>query len=155
LIYLVFYSILFIFGTTLLSNAITLGTSLGFASLSETNIFGEQRLWGTVGFGLSAFLASRLYEYFETRYVYVILFTVASIACMLVTDFIRIQPNKRKSTAITAKDSSSVKQSPQADLSALIPLLKKADVIVFLTLTFIWGISYAVLDPVSQHRFLA
>jgi hypothetical protein len=82
-----------------------------------------------------------------------------------VTSFIRIQPEKKKrsvtsdnigineeemndlSMKMTTKEKKK-KDISQMKIAALIPLLKKIDVIVFLSLTFIWGMSYAALDPV-------
>ncbi|CAF2974102.1 unnamed protein product [Rotaria sp. Silwood2] len=163
-LYVLLYSLIFVIGTDLISIGITVGASIGFATLPRPDIFGEQRVWGTIGFGLSAFAASRLYEYFKTDFVYIIMFAVTTIICICVTSFIRIQPHKRrqkktnnnirnnereiddtiiKNTAIEKKN----KDTLRSKAAALIPLLKKVDVMVFFSLTFIWGMSYAALDP--------
>lgn len=152
--YILLYSLLFILANNLLSNAIPLGVSIGFASLPSPDMFGQQRVWGTVGFGIFAFVASRLFEFFRTEYVYIIMFCITSILCIIVTGFIRIKPTKidveeKENEDITIKNK---KKKSHFDLSALIPLLKKVDVIIFLTLTFIFGMSYAGLDPVSKRE---
>ena len=159
--YIVLYSILFVVGTNFLTNAIPLGVSIGFASLHRTDIFGKQRVWGTIGFGILAFSASRLYQLFETEFVYTIMFATASIMCMLVTCFIRFEPRKinrsptvDENVASNHDGDSCVKQKkkkPRFETTALFPLLKRIDVIIFLSLACIWGMSYAVLDPVSRH----
>ena len=155
--YVIIYSLLFVFGTNLISNAITLGASLGFASLPDPSIFGQQRLFGTIGFGIFAFVASRVYLIFNSDLVYIIMFAIAGLICMIGTSFIRIQPNKRKRQLTSAKaqingqeieDPATLTKSKSSGLSALIPALKKLDVWIFLILTFIWGTSYAILDPV-------
>ena len=140
------YSILYIIGHNIFSNAITLGTSLGFASLSDPKTFGEQRLWGTVGFGIAMFIAGRANAFFQSEFVYIIMFTIASIICVIDTTRIRIQPKKPTNASKTDEN-----DSPLSSLSALLPVLKKFDTLVFLSLAFIWGTSYAILDPV---RFL-
>ncbi|CAF3552107.1 unnamed protein product [Rotaria sp. Silwood1] len=163
-LYVLLYSLLFVIGTNLFSIGITIGASIGFATLPRPEIFGEQRVWGTIGFGLSAFAASRLYAYFKTEFVYIIMFSITTIICVCITSFIRIQPHKRrqkktknnitsneqeiddttiKNTTIEKKN----KDTIRSKAAALMPLLKKVDVIVFLSLTFIWGMSYAALDP--------
>ncbi|UJR36826.1 hypothetical protein I4U23_029539 [Adineta vaga] len=163
-LYLLLYSLLFIIGTNLLSNTITIGASIGFASLPRADMFGRQRVWGTIGFGVSALAASRLYGYFQSEFVYIIMFSIAACICICVTCFIRIQSQKQKrssaglesaaaeevaldqSTKNSTQETTKTKLS-QSGLPALIPLLKRVDVIVFLSLTFIWGMSYAGLDP--------
>jgi hypothetical protein len=161
-VYILLYSLLFIVGTNLLSNAITIGASIGFAALPRSDIFGQQRVWGTIGFGISAFAASRLNLYFKTDFVYIIMFSITSVVCILITSFIRIQPLKQKRnsssdetgsheeemTDLTMEENEKIKKKSQSKIAALIPLLKKIDVIIFLSLTFIWGMSYAGLDPV-------
>lgn len=163
--YILLYSVLFIFGTNFLSNAITLGASIGFAGLPDTSTFGQQRVWGTVGFGISAFLASRLFTIFNTEFVYIIMFSITTTICIIITSFIRIQSDKHKRHTTndnltnneqeindlpvrhTTKEKEK-KNLSQFKIGALIPLLQKVDVIIFLSLTFIWGMSYAALDPV-------
>ena len=153
--YILLYSILFILGTNFLSNAITLGASIGFATLPRADIFGQQRVWGTIGFGISAFLASRFYNIFNTEFVYIIMFSTTTIICIIVTSFIPIHSHKEKQIITTNEDEitdnsirNKEKDTTKYKIAALIPLLKKLDVIVFLSLTFIWGMSYAGLDPV-------
>lgn len=158
------YYLLFIIGTDFLTIGITIGASIGFATLSRPQIFGNQRVWGTIGFGISAFLASRLYEHFNTDIVYIIMFSTATVLCIFVTCFIRLQSrtneqnadnltNHAQNTAdnIAMKDNEkdfNNKSSLRSKVAALIPVLKKIDVIIFLSLTFIWGMSFAPLDPV-------
>lgn len=162
--YIVLYSILFIVGTNCLSNAIALGASIGFASLTRPDIFGQQRVWGTIGFGLSAFVASRFYSIFQSEFVYIIMFSITTILCIIVTSFIDIRSEKSKRNNssdeemndLSGKTSSPAKETKKKDSSlfnimALVPLLKKMDVMVFLSLAFIWGMSYAALDPVCIH----
>jgi len=164
--YILFYSILFILGANFLYNAITLGASIGFATLPRPDIFGQQRVWGTVGFGISAFVASRLYSIYNTDLVYIIMFSITTTICIFVTSFIRIHPDKQKlstindnmetneqeMTDLTVENTTKEKEKEKKEISQfkiapIIPLLKKLDVIVFLSLTFIWGMSYACLDP--------
>jgi hypothetical protein len=163
--YIIFYSLLFILATNFLSNAVPLGASIGFASISSPDIFGEQRVFGTIGFGITAFAASRIYGVFRTDFVYIIMFGITMFLCMIVTSFIRVQPDKINQNSIdekmivqetemddlSGKEKKKKKKKIQSpfQLSALFPLLKKIDVIVFLSLTLIWGMSYAGLDPVS------
>ncbi len=158
MVYIALYSLLFILGNTLLSNSIPLGASIGFATVSNPDHFGQQRVFGTIGFGLAAFGASRVYEIFKTDLVFIIMFSSTVIICIIVTCFIRIRPNKTTAndqTIVHEKeldDLSGVKKKKKSHsrLSTLIPLLKKVDVIIFLSLTLIWGMSYAGLDPVSS-----
>jgi len=143
LAYVFIYSILFILGNNFLSNAIPLGASIGFATLENPQAFGYQRLFGTVGFGISSFLASLVYQYFQSEYVYIALFSAATILCIIVTILIPLRkPDK------TVEDVEDNPKTEQSQLSALKPLLKKLDVIIFFILTFLWGMPYAGLDPV-------
>ncbi|CAF4508453.1 unnamed protein product [Rotaria socialis] len=151
--YILLYSLLFIIGTNLLSIGITIGVSIGFATLSSPEIFGEQRVFGTIGFGLSAFLASRLYAHFHSDLVYIIMFSTATLICIGITSLIRIQPRTHEeNTNVSASKDDEIeaktKTKARFKAAALIPLLKNIDVIIFLSLTFIWGMSYAPLDPV-------
>jgi len=160
-VYVLLYSSIFALGTNLFSNTITLGASIGYAVLPRPDIFGEQRVWGTIGFGLSAFAASRIYAYFKSDFVYIIMFAVTTCLCIILTCFIRIPEKKKTSTTtnhneqeemINVSTSTSQNQDiqtyqPRFKAAALIPLIKQFDVIIFLSLTFIWGISYAALDP--------
>lgn len=159
---MILYALLFLLGANLISNAITLGAALGFASISNANIFGKQRLFGTIGFGIFAYVASLVYGFFQTDLVYIIMFTIAALICMVVTCFIRVQPSKRKRQStgdqaqIKAEDKDdpiNLKKAAPSGLSALLPALKKLDVWIFLSLAFIWGTSYAVLDPVRLVSF--
>ncbi|CAF1552060.1 unnamed protein product, partial [Didymodactylos carnosus] len=171
LLFILLYSLTFLIGTGLLSNAITLGASIGFAALPRPDMFGHQRVAGTIGFGISAFLASRLFKIFKTEFVYLFLFIFSSTLCIITTSFIRIN-YKRKQISDkneikieeemqtiplpaddyivnnTIKNENKKSLRPAAfNLGALLPLLKKIDVLVFLLLTFVWGMSYAVMDP--------
>ncbi len=156
------YSIIYILATNLLSNAIPLGASIGFATLTNPDLFGQQRVFGTIGFGLAAFAASRIYGIFRTEFVYIIMFSITAIICIIVTSFIRMQPTGKApsathdETAVQEKEIDGVplekkKKKSQHHSSELLLLLKKVDVIVFLSLTFISGMSYAGLDPVSTY----
>jgi fucose permease len=151
--FIIFYSLAFVIGTNFLTNSIALGVSLGFATIDSPRIFGEQRVWGTIGFGISAFAASRLYKIFQTEFVYIIMFIITTMLCVIITSFIRVQEKKQNEIEEKEMDDFTImktkKPSPFA-LSAFFPLLKQLDVIVFLSLAFIWGMSYAVLDPVGQ-----
>jgi hypothetical protein len=150
-------------------NAITVGVSIGFAMLPRPDLFGQQRVWGTVGFGVSAFVASRFYTLFNTEFVYIIMFGIATITCICITSFIHIPPQKKKQnptnddagnneenlTDFSLENSPKEKKNEDTSrfkIAALIPLLKKIDVIIFLSLTFIWGMSYAGLDPVCIRK---
>jgi phosphate/sulfate permease len=152
--YIVLYSLLFILGTILITNSISLGVSIGFATISNPDIFGQQRVYGTVGFGIAAFGASRVYEFFKIDLVYIIMFSITSILCIIVTSFIRIRTNKTTANHEKELDDLSVektkkkkKKKSESRLSTLVPLFKNIDVIVFLSLTLVWGMSYAGLDP--------
>lgn len=144
--YVIFYALLFIFGNNFLSNAIPLGASIGFASLANPEWFGRQRVFGTVGFGISAFLASRIYQIFKTDLVYLVIFATCTISCMIVTCFIRIQ-SKKKGKEIDELDEEKNTKKSQSGVAALIPLFQKVDVLVFLALNTVWGMSFAGLDP--------
>ncbi|CAF1322647.1 unnamed protein product, partial [Rotaria sordida] len=157
------YSLLFIIGNNLITSTFALGGSIGFATLDRPEIFGQQRVYGTIGYGISAFLASRVYQIFQTEFVYIIMFSITTIICIIVTSFIRIQPNKQQKPntinneniveEIQTDDLSRVKvkktkkSRSQVALSELLSMLKKIDVIIFLSLAFIWGMSFAILDP--------
>ncbi|CAM4803430.1 unnamed protein product [Rotaria magnacalcarata] len=163
--YILVYSLLFVLGANLLQNAIALGASIGFATIDRPEIFGQQRIYGTIGFGAAAFGASRVYEWLQTEYVYIIMFCIANVLCIFVTSFIRIEPEKlNDGTAVgenivddddddeindpsTMKDEKPKKKSSLFALSKLVVLLKRVDVIIFLILSFTWGMSYAALDP--------
>jgi hypothetical protein len=82
---------------------------------------------------------------------------------MIVTSFIRIQPNKRNRSSTVdkniAEDNEDLsvekkKKTSPIQITALFPLLKKLDVIVFLSLSLIWGMSYAALDPVGIYIYI-
>ena len=144
--------------------------SIGYAALPRPEIFGEQRVWGTIGFGLSAFSASRLYAFFNTDFVYIVMFAITTILCVILTCFIRIPEKANASAAANHEQEEMIDVTtgasteeinnrpdkrrrayqPRFKAAALIPLLKRVDVLVFLSLTFIWGISYAALDPVNH-----
>ena len=170
--YIILYSLLFVLGTNFLSNAITIGASIGFAALPRPDLFGEQRVCGTIGFGLSAWLASFLFRELKTELVYIIMFTIMTCLCIVVTGFIRIQAKvlkrrtsnidrelddrseKNRSDAPATNDTAEKKPVLRFKAAALIPLIRRVDVLIFLSLTLIWGMSYAALDPVStpsQH----
>ncbi|CAF1240249.1 unnamed protein product [Adineta steineri] len=138
MMYIIFYPILYVLGTNLLSIGNVIGASIGFASLSRADLFGKQRVWGTVGFGITAFAASRIYEYFHSEYVYIIMFDIIAILTIMITSFVPIRP-------VEMTDNNKKKQ--KFDLSILISLLKKVDVLVFLSTTFVWGMSFGCMFP--------
>jgi cell division protein FtsW (lipid II flippase) len=84
MIYIVLYSLLYIIGSGALSTANAMGTSIGFASVSRTELFGRQRVWGTIGFGIFAFITSRIYKLFQSDYVYIIMFNIMSMLTIIV-----------------------------------------------------------------------
>jgi hypothetical protein len=160
--FILLYSLLFVIGTNFLTNAMPVSASIGFAAIDRPDIFGPQRVWGTIGFGILAFIASRIYGIYQTEFVYIIMFCIITVICMIVTSFIRIQPNKRNRSSTVDKNIAednedlSVKKKKETSpiqITALFPLLKQLDVIVFLSLAFIWGTSYAALDPVGIYIF--
>ena len=147
---IVLYAVLIVFGLNFCANATAVGTAIGFATIHHTNMFGRQRLWATVGYGLTAFVASRLYTHFKTDYVYIIIFISSSILSILITSFIRIRPNKHQEKRNDfSTDENNKTTKTKSAIFVILPLLKKIDVIIFLFITFLWGMSFAVLDPVS------
>jgi hypothetical protein len=86
------------------------------------------------------------------------MFSITSILCIIVTSFIRIRTNKTTANHEKELDDLSVEKTKkkkktkesESRLSTLVPLFKNIDVIVFLSLTLVWGMSYAGLDPVSS-----
>lgn len=163
----IFYWLTFIIATNLFSNAISLGGLIGFNVLPRAELFGKQRIWGTVGFGLSAFCSSLLYRRFSTERVYIIIFIILTSLCILVTSLIRITIRKSTNTnngminegemtdfnasslPIETVDERNISQTNSFKYRHLLTLLKRIDVLIFLSLTFIWGMSDAGLDPVS------
>lgn len=168
IISVVLYSFLIILGLNLFANATTIGTSFGFCILHDCHLFGEQRVFGTIGFGLSAFLTSRLYAHFKRDYVYIFTFIITSIISIIITSLIRPRSNKSleiksedddKSVLQNLNDSSINKNKEKRkvknnslNILSLIPLIKKIDVIILLSTTFIWGMSSGGIDPV-RNRF--
>lgn len=142
LIYILLHSFLYIIGACLLSTSNAIGASIGFASLSHGHLFGKQRVWGTIGFGILAFFTSLIYERFHSEYVYVIIFGVIAFLTFLVTSCLRISSAKR--TADKRRDS----YHP----STLVSLLNSVDVLVFLSITFVWGMCFGSLQPVRSRR---
>jgi len=170
IIYVLLYSLLIVISLNLFGNAVTIGTSLGFATLHKSNLFGRQRVWGTIGFGISAFVASRLYAYLKTEYVYICMFIVLSILSIVITSFINLRSKKRRKTITHIDDASVVEnlndffdnqntentkmdttkvENHLSKILELVPLLKRFDVIVLLSTTFVWGMSSGAIDPVS------
>ena len=146
----VLYAVLIVLGLNFCANATVIGTAIGFGTIHRTNLFGRQRVWGTTGYGLTAFVASRLYGHFKSDYVYIIIFICSSILSILITSFIRIRPNKhQKKRNDFSTDENSKTTETKSGIFAVLPLLKKIEVIIFLLITLIWGMSFAVLDPVS------
>jgi hypothetical protein len=141
MIYIVLYAILYVIGTNLLSTASAIGASIGFASLSQANLFGKQRVWGTIGYGILAFTTSRIYEIYQSEYVYIIMYNIVSMLTILVTCFIPI-PKIEKTDD---------KKKQKFDASSLMSLLKKADVLIFLSMTFSWGMCFGCMQPVNNN----
>lgn len=135
-VYVFFYAILFIIGIDLFSSGSALGTSIGFSSLPSPDLFGKQRVWGTIGFGIIALLASRIYAYFQSDYVYLIMFDLLAILTIIVTSFIPMRKNLEK--------------KPKFEFSSIRLLLKNIDVIIFLAIAFLWGMCYGCLHPVRK-----
>lgn len=162
---LLLYSFLLVVGLNLFAIATTIGTTISFATIHRPNLFGRQRVWGTIGFGVCAFVVSHLYQYFKTLYVYLFTYIACSVLCMICTCFIRIrsdeperveQTEDDKSAREKLKESSRDKNESQkdsSDMDLLYPVLKNIDVIVFLLTTLVWGMSFSALDPV-RTRFL-
>ncbi len=162
------YGLLFVLGRSLFHNAITIGSSIGFSIIDRSNQFGRQRVWGTIGSGITAFGTSRLYAHFKRNSIYIFTFLITSILSILITCFIRIPSDQSKelkseenemsvrenlndlSDNDENKETITKKEIDLVNLSALLPLLKKMNVIVFLLTTFVWGMSFAALDPVSK-----
>lgn len=140
LIYILLHSILYIIGNSLLSTSNAIGASIGFASLTHGNLFGRQRVWGTIGFGILAFVTSLIYERFHSEYVYVILYSVIAFLTFLVTTCLR------KSSGERIPD----KKRDSFHPSTLVSLLKNVDVLVFLSITFVWGMCFGSLQPVRR-----
>ncbi|CAF0920899.1 unnamed protein product [Adineta ricciae] len=137
MVYVLLYAIFYTLGANFLSIGNVLTASIGFASLPRADLFGKQRVWGTIGFGIAAFSASRFYEYFHSEYVYIIMFVICALLTILITCFIPIR---------TVEKATEKKQA-KFGLSALIPLLKKVDVWIFLSITFVWGMNFGCLQP--------
>ncbi len=170
IIFVLLCSFLFVIGFNFFANATTIGTSIGFATLHRSNLFGRQRVWGTIGVGTSAFVTSRLYEHFKTEYVYIFMFIITSILSIIVTSFIRLRSDRQRERKSQDDDMSVVQnldefstnqnnektiakkremKNPLFNIPLILPLMKKIDVIVFLSTTFLWGMSFGVIDPVS------
>ncbi len=80
------------------------------------------------------------------------MFSITAIFCIIVTSFIRVRKNQtvvheKELDDLPVEDKTTKKS--ESRLSTLLPLFKKIDVIVFLSLTCVWGMSYAGIDPVS------
>ncbi len=165
IIFVLLYSFLIIIDLNLFANATAIGASLGFATLHHHNLFGRQRVWGTIGYGIFAFVASRLYAQFKTEYIYIFMFIITSILSIIVTSFIAFQSNRWRATKSQDDDMSVVEdlndffvnenneetkmKNDSVNISALIPLMKKIDAIMLLSTTFLWGMSTGAIDPVS------
>ncbi|CAF4374716.1 unnamed protein product [Rotaria sp. Silwood2] len=114
-----------------------MGASIGFASLPRADLFGKQRVWGTIGFGIIAFTTSRIYELFRSEYVYVIMFNFITFLTIIATSFVPIHKHEKKTNEKKSK----------LNLSTLILLSKNIDVMIFLSITFLWGMCYGCLHP--------
>lgn len=130
----------------LFSNATTIGTSIGFSTIDKSNLFGRQRVWGTFGFSLTAFITSRLYAHLKTDYVYLIMLIITTILSIIVTTFMRLKSD-RYNNKIILEEQNSTKNS-LFKITKILPLLKKIDVIIFFLTTFLWGMSFAPINPV-------
>ncbi|CAF2532810.1 unnamed protein product [Rotaria sp. Silwood2] len=137
IIYVVLYAVLYIIGYSLLAAANAMGASIGFASLPRADLFGKQRVWGTIGFGIIAFTTSRIYELFRSEYVYVIMFNFITFLTIIATSFVPIHKHEKKTNEKKSK----------LNLSTLILLSKNIDVMIFLSITFLWGMCYGCLHP--------
>ena len=56
--YIFLYTLMFIVRISLSYNGVSIGVSIGYKLLSEAGLFGRQRVYGTVGYGISVFSAS-------------------------------------------------------------------------------------------------
>ncbi|CAF4187084.1 unnamed protein product [Adineta steineri] len=164
-IYVLLYAFLIVIGLNLCANATTIGTSIGFAALHRSNLFGRQRIYGTMGFGLCAFIASRIYAHFKSDYVYIFMFVASSILTVIITSFVHIRSDKHNTeksnqddlsvieelneTSINENEQKSKPKNSPFKICAILPLLKNFDVMVFLATTFLWGTSYGGMDPVN------
>ncbi len=162
------YGLLVVVGRSLFHNAITIGSSIGFVIIDRSNLFGRQRVWGTIGSGITAFGASRLYVHFKTDYIYIFIFVITSILSILITCFIHFPSDQLKEKKSEENEEVSVRENLNdlsnddddkkkrkihlLNMDALLLLLKKINIIIFLWTTFLWGMSFAALDPVSKIR---
>ena len=162
-VYVFLYTLMSILGTSLLSNGISIGASIGYEVLSEADRFGRLRVYGTVGYGISAFIASRFYEYFETEYVYIYMFIITTVITALITSFIRVPTNRHvvriddeqeatTNLTVTTKEEMMIKKNKHGSFisNVLVPLLTRIDVCIFLSTTFIWGMSFSGIIPVGK-----
>ncbi|CAF4002893.1 unnamed protein product, partial [Rotaria magnacalcarata] len=136
-IYIFLHAILYIIGSTLLSSGSALGASIGFATLARPELFGKQRVWGTIGFGIIAYLTSLIYTFFESEYVYLVMFNAIATLTIIVTSFIPLHKNEKKST----------ETKHSFDFKTLVLLLKNIEVVIFLSITFLWGMCFGCLHP--------
>lgn len=102
-------------------------------------LIGKQRVWGTIGFGLTAFFSSRIYGLIRKEYAYIIIFIILAFLTIFITSFISIKSN----------DDKIKKNPPKFHLLKLLPLLKDFDVLVYLTITLFWGMCHGCMYPVS------
>ncbi|CAF4556932.1 unnamed protein product [Rotaria sp. Silwood2] len=136
-IYVLLYSLIYIIGSTLLSNANAIGISIGFSVVIHSDLIGKQRVWGTIGFGTIAFFSSRLYSVFKSEYVYICMFIIIAILTIIVTSFISLKKNE-----------DSMKRNKRTfNLLALISLLRDFDIFIFLSITLVWGMCYGCMYP--------
>ncbi|CAF4789128.1 unnamed protein product [Rotaria socialis] len=136
-IYIVLYAILYVVGSNLLSSSYALGTTIGFACLPRADLFGKQRVWGTIGFGILAFSTSRIYEFFRSEFVYLILFNTIAILTIIITSFIPIHINDKQNN----------EEKKNFNFTTLKVLLKNIDVFIFLSIAFLWGMSFGSIHP--------
>ena len=141
MVYVLFFAIVYTFGANFLSIGNVLTVPIGSASSPHVDLFGKQRVWRAISFGVAAFSVSRFYEYFRSECVYIIMFVICAVLTILITCFIPIRTVEK---AIE-------KKQPKFGLSALIPLLKKVDACIFLSITFVWGMGFGCLQPVRDH----
>ncbi|CAF3505967.1 unnamed protein product [Rotaria socialis] len=136
-IYVLLYSLIYIIGSALLSNANAIGVSIGFSVLIRSDLIGKQRVWGTIGFGLTAFISSRLYGAFKKESVYICIFIIIALLTIIVTSFISIK-----------NDDETIKRNKQTlNLSALIALLTDFDIFIFLSIALFWGMCHGCMYP--------
>lgn len=109
-------------------------------TLNDPNLFGKQRIFGTIGSGITVFILTRIYSYFKYNFIYLLSLIISTILCIISTSFIPIKLNK-------LNDKNNEKKN-LLNINLLSQLLKQVDVIIFILKCFFWGASFAAIDPV-------